>query len=779
MRQSASVFESPFQALKRRILAVSAGAGVGWGWCGALLLVLAGVWLDLVWDLSPAARIVLLGLAFAAGSVLLGLFVFRAAARTRDVLLARRLDEAGQTAGEITSGYTLQAGGTSAAAPLTQGLAQLAVNRAVQLAAQIRPATAVPSRGARRAGLVALSMVLGLLLGAVFAPQLAGTEWRRFADPFGDHPPYSRTQFLVEPAGAQVRFGDPWEVQVTTQGPPVEDLELVIRRPADAAGRAAAEESLPMFADAQEHWRAQVSSVTDAGEYFVRARGARSVRYPLEVLTVPEIEEVRFRVLPPEYTGDRPYEGKLPPAGIPALAGTTIEVVVRSNRPLLSGEVSLGGAGGLVALLPSTDDGACQEVVGRWQVEQGGAFQIRVTDVAGQVCREPFAGSVTLLKDQTPIVRLAEPAAQSLATPSIVLPVAIVAEDDYGISRLELYRSLNDSRPLPMSLAIESPPARRQEISVPLPLSTYGLRPGDIIKLFARVEDNDPAGAKGSESTVVVIQIVSDDELERLVRTREGVDALVSKYQEAQRRLAGLQDELEKLRKQLEQRDSEGALSPGEREQLETLAKQIEEEAQALRDSAKHPLPYDLDQELNEELERLAKHLDQAAQEAREASQEPNATAGQTAQRLAEMQEELAKERGALKEGINDPMDQLAEIYPLLEDQYRFVELSHRQRDLAERLASLKSLDQPDSPSVKNRMRELEAQQQRLRQDLDQLLGDIESHAASLPDDDPQLAELAESSRQFVQDVRESQADQEMLSAATGLGEFSGSRGHA
>ncbi|MFN0055046.1 MAG: hypothetical protein ACKV0T_22975, partial [Planctomycetales bacterium] len=42
-----------------------------------------------------------------------------------------------------------------------------------------------------------------------------------------------------------------------------------------------------------------------------------------------------------------------------------------------------------------------------------------------------------------------------------------------------------------------------------------------------------------------------------------------------------------------------------------------------------------------------------------------------------------------------------------------------------------------------------------------------------------QLAELAESSRQFVQDVRESQADQEMLSAATGLGEFSGSRGHA
>ena len=38
---------------------------------------------------------------------------------------------------------------------------------------------------------------------------------------------------------------------------------------------------------------------------------------------------------------------------------------------------------------------------------------------------------------------------------------------------------------------------------MPLPLSAYGLRPGDVIKLFARVEDNDPAGAKGSEKLAI------------------------------------------------------------------------------------------------------------------------------------------------------------------------------------------------------------------------------------------------------------------------------------
>ena len=46
--------------------------------------------------------------------------------------------------------------------------------------------------------------------------------------------------------------------------------------------------------------------------------------------------------------------------------------------------------------------------------------------------------------------------------------------------------------------------------TVVLPLSQYGLVPGDEIKLFGRVEDNDPAGPNGAESTVVVVRIDPD-----------------------------------------------------------------------------------------------------------------------------------------------------------------------------------------------------------------------------------------------------------------------------
>ncbi len=71
-------------------------------------------------------------------------------------------------------------------------------------------------------------------------------------------------------------------------------------------------------------------------------------------------------------------------------------------------------------------------------------------------------------------------------------------------------------------------------------------QPGDVIKLFGRVEDNDPAGAKGAESALATVRIVSQEEFERLFRTRQGVQALFSKYYAARRRMESLAKEVER-----------------------------------------------------------------------------------------------------------------------------------------------------------------------------------------------------------------------------------------
>ncbi len=782
IEMSPSSFDSTFQTLKRRVLAIGGASGATWGCCAAIGLLLASVWLDLVWDLSAAARVIAVLAAVIAGLTLLVFFVASAIRRSQASVLARRLDDNAETGGEIVSGFELQSTGnsTTTTAGLTQALAEMAVLKAARLAALVPPAVAAPSQPVRRAAIGFGTLSLGVVLIAMFAPRLAGTEWLRFADPFGDHPPFSQTDLRVEPGNTKVRYGDGLDVFVTTAGPPVDELELVLRTGNTKTGQR--EETLPMFPDSPGRWRASVASVTLPGQYFVRARSTRSHRFQLEVITVPELAEVRFRVTPPEYTRDAPYEGPLPQGGLSALAGATVEVRARSNRPLSRGSLELvsGEHRETVRLEPVSSDGTSHEVVGSWTIARPGTFQLKVTDVTGQDSRDSFTGTINVLKDQVPFVRLLEPAPQSLATPSITLPVVITAEDDYGITRLQLYRSLNDSRAIPLSLPTTSPPSRRHEEQTPLPLSAYGLRPGDVIKLFARVEDNDPAGAKGAESPVAVIQIISDEELQQMLRTREGVDMLLSKYQAAERRLEALQEEIEQLKKKLEKRDADGSLSDEEKESLEKLAERIAEEAEAVRESAEHVLPYDIDKSLNDELKTLAKRMDEAAEQCQQAASKPGEkpSAGQAVRKLKEIQEKLAQERKEFKEGVNDPLDRLAEIYPLLEDQNRFVDLYYRQRDLAERLASLKDRDNPDDPATKSRMRELEEEQRKNREDLESLLNDIEEHASRLPDDDPKLKKLADSAREFVAAVRESDANQAMSDAESGLAEFSGTRGH-
>ena len=190
-----------------------------------------------------------------------------------------------------------------------------------------------------------------------------------------------------------------------------------------------------------------------------------------------------------------------------------------------------------------------QEVAGQFEIKTSGKLELRVTDIENQESRDSFNTSITRLTDERPFIRILQPREASLATPTANLPVELSAEDDYGISRVQLFRSLNDSRPLPMDVRSPPKPPRRLADKVFLPLSRYGLEPGDEIKLFARVEDNDPAGAKGTESTVVSVRIISQEEFERMVRVRQGLQVLMSKYNQARRRLESTAGEMDGLRK--------------------------------------------------------------------------------------------------------------------------------------------------------------------------------------------------------------------------------------
>jgi hypothetical protein len=591
--------------LGRRVLFLDGTAGAVWGVVAAVACLVTGAWLDLVLELPAGLRITVLLVAVAAAATIVYRRARTALAHGSPLQLAARLDQVSGTGGQILSGVDLAAGHEkffSHNPELSAGLARLAVERATQLAGKVSRGLAVPPDAVRRSlgilGVIAASVALF----AVLLPRVVATEWKRFADPFGDHPPFAAVNFTVEPGDAKVVYGSGLEVRVTTSGPPVDGVELVLQPIREsgasvagkvAIGKVAGESVVPMFPEPDAHWRASVANVTSPMKYLVRARAARSSHYAIDVITVPQIEEVQYRVTPPAYTRLAAYEGPLPAGGLSGLPGTEVRLTIRSNRPLAGGTL-VYVAGSTRQEFPLSRAGAAEDsVAGAFPIFGNGRIEASIVDAAGQGSTEKVTATVVQLVDERPFVRMMEPRAVSYATPTAAIPVVISAEDDYGVSRLKLFRSLNNSRYLPADVPVPVPPSRLVYQTVPLFLAEYQLEPGDEIKLFARVEDNDPgaasssregaSGGKGAESSVVLIRIISQEEFERVRQTQDVMEMLTSKYQEAQRRMESLAEEIEKLQKELKDQPAGEKGDAAIREKIKELAEKMRHENEPVR----------------------------------------------------------------------------------------------------------------------------------------------------------------------------------------------------
>lgn len=757
------------RAFRRRMLAIGIVSLAGWAAVAAVVAWLAFAWIDLLWELSGSLRLGFNGaaLALATGVAVAGLAVWLVRARLESV--ARRVDQVGDALGEVVSGYDLSSSPTRGSA-LTQGLTRMAVTRASAIAGSVPAERAVPWRPLWAAAIAMLATAAVVAAVAVLFPALARSQWLRFVDPFGDHPPYSRVAFDVQPGNTRVLYGAALDVFVTTTGPAVEQVELVVQ----PAGKTD-DEVLPMFREPDGRWRTVLARVTEDAKYFARARRSRSHRYDLGVIMVPRLASVRFRVTAPAYTRLPPYEGPLPAGGLVGLKGTQVQLWAHSNRPLSGGRltISSGDESEAIDLKPISDGGS--EVTGAFEIRAAGKFELGVTDAAGYDSRDKLSGTIVLATDESPFVRITSPPATSLATPTATLPVNVSGEDDYGVSRLQLYRSLNDSRGLALDFDIPEAALARVDASEALPLSAYGLAAGDVIKLFARVEDNDPAGAKGAESPVVTVHIISQEDYERMVRVRQGLEVLLSKYRQADRRMESVAEELRGLRKKLQGKkgDTENeALAQA----LKKLAQRMRRESQQLRKAANHRLPLDLDAHLLEKLQELADQLARQAGDLEDLASGEELDPEEAMKLLEKLLEELGKEKQQFARQVLEPLEHLEQVYPLIEDQARFIALYELERDLAERSRSL-AADGSDDPRQKARMRTLEEEQRTVREALSELLDDIENHASRLPDD-PRLDELRATALTFCDEVRASGASEKMSDAEAALVAFNGADAH-
>ncbi len=780
--------------------------------CGLLLITIgAAMWLDIIWELPSEARWfitrpgVLLAVALTLGAV-----VWRSLSIT-DEQVASRIDDSQSTGGEVLAGWQLATRPTQPAGELSRSLAAIAAERAGTLVSTISPSRVMSAEVVKQAAMFSMGTLAAIGLACLIIPEIVSHQFNRFLYPSSDIPQYTGIYIDLELAQDSVLYGQDVNVAARVSRD-VERVTLFVR---SSDGKEAA---IPMLANGESVWQAILTRITEPLEVYARSGSTRSKVLHLDVQMTPQLLPPIVTISAPAYTRRGVYRGTVPEQGLVGLVGTQVHWEVTSNRPLSEGRIQLSledGTTEQIELKPAPSssqpiaadavtnsasetvnadvesvaaiDSAEPEeqdieqlklVTGEMRLEKSGQFKLSVVDIDGIESHETLEGAITILADSRPIVRITQPQPVSLATPDVNLPVTVIAEDDFGITSMALYRSLNGSPASRITAEVNG--TARQQVGWTLPLPKFALVPGDEIQLFARTEDNDPAGAKGAESPVTVIKIISVEEFHRMMVQRRGAESLQAKYQEARRYFDQLAAALKEVEAAAEHPDSPDAAEKLQEKLAE--AKRIAEEAsKAIEELSQKAMPIDVDQELSKRLGEMAKQAgkmsDQLGAMQQPPAADPAAPDASSEKQLSEQQMQQPKDmisqaseaQQKLTDQAINPLQQMQKMMPLIIAQQRFTQLAQQQRDLANRLNSLKeNEDTANSTESQRRVAELEGEQEQLRQGLDSLLDDIERGAQELPDD-PELEELRQTALDFADAVRNSEAAAQMSGAQQNL----------
>lgn len=311
---------------------------------------------------------------------------------------------------------------------------------------------------------------------------------------------------------------------------------------------------------------------------------------------------------------------------------------------------------------------------------------------------------IQVIADSAPSVTIPVPGVDTIAPPSMMLPLMIAIEDDHGVSNAALeVRQARTGQVRRIELETGPPGSDRALINEQLPLDVFDLGPGDTLYYAAVARDNHPSSQVGRSREfsvrVPTVQEQRDRQAEATESTRAGLDSLRAAARNAQREA----EDQARSRQRGESTGSEADQEPMTAE----AARRAEQVAEAQRE--------------------VAEQLDQ-------------------------MQQAVAElERAAENAGVGDSAlaQQLSEIRELLESA-----MTPELREAMERLQQ--SLQQLDREGTREAMQDLAREQNRMREAIDRARELFERAAL-----EAQLASLAEQAGELAQEQQ--QVAQEMM----------------
>ncbi|HWQ93075.1 MAG TPA: hypothetical protein VN673_15480 [Clostridia bacterium] len=573
-----------------------------------------------------------------------------------------------------------------------------------------------------------------IFTGAAFAAWLlfmllAGDVLRavtpRFADPRGDHPPYSKLRFDVSPGRTNILFGSSIEVRATVAGgkPAAGKLWLMAKSGTNDL-RAI------MFLSPDQSFFQSLANLREPTEYYVTDGKARSHRFRADIRYTPQITLVELTSTFPAYTGIATRTAKLAedPQSLPV--DTRLDFRVFSNRPLKEGELTLtpvlgGKEQKLVLHAPPNQNYA----TGSFSLAEPLIFSIKVTDQLGLQSVDPRQGRVNISPDQRPRLFVLEPGRDAVATPDFRVPVRVEATDDYGISRVIWLRSHNRSkeRPLQMKLELQAGAKKVQGLG-DFDLAKLGTRPGDLIEYYFEASDNDPKGPNMAFSRLYRLEVISKEQYDMILKQAAARKALFEPYFQLSSWLRRMSERARDLDKQTQ--SGSAAQKEAAARDLELLAKDLANFEQELGKLLGQAVLFDVEQAFRDTL--VTQHTQiQALRKNFESSLKQ----GQSAAAASDANCELAEMSDSQQDNIATPAREIAVVAQIMAGANSFVRLAQQQALLARMAQRFSDRQEGFSRSEQMALQELGFQQGGVREGLRKLLDSLPALLEQLPDE--------------------------------------------
>lgn len=665
------------------------------------------------------------------------------------------------------------------------GLVQATIASGERLAGSLDPTKVADTTPLRRAlrnlGLVVLVLVITYFA----APGVFHAGVPRYLSPTASHPPFTLLDFEVAIEPERVLYGHDASIRVTVTGPNPPSQATVVfvdanDRPEQRAPLSRASVSSAAVRDAdpaaskESRFHLDLRQVELSRRFYIDTPGGRSRIYDLTVYPVPQFESAAVHYDYPAYTGWSSEDRVLDGNGIRVLAGTTATLTITSNVPLGGGELLVLPANDATAqhryeLTARSDEPKLATVT--LPITTDASFEIHLRANDGTPSNRPLTGSITAVPDAKPRISITEPPISIVVPENHVVDVQIAADDDVGVSRIELVRGINGWGPTRIELPIQHLSEDRASAGATyaFDLGALGVVSGDVITYFATGWDNrgvDYGDSQSADSRVHVIQVISLEEYLEYERTKYRIDEMHEEFDGFMEQLAELAELREQIMQEmqplLDQLAQGNELTPEDQQRLTELQQMLEafeQQAAELQEDlearAEMPELYEFEAPYREQLRELAEQLaeqQQRAADLREAAEQmqgqPNDP--QRRQEFQQQSDRFSDEEGtpfdeqAMQEMklTAKQLEQLRLADQIMGQMDRLKYIIEAQRELEQRLAAFENTEELD-PAEQLRARELSEEQSALRRELSDTIRDLRAAAEEAEELLPQMSASA------------------------------------